>query len=340
MTIRNLVLLTLSLLLPGCVPYSTDSTEVGVHVNLVTGLDSEVYPPGGTYFFAPFITDWYTFSTQAQTLKMTAALDANEGDSRDDLEFKTKDGNDVAVDVTVIYRIIPTRAQALLQRVAVSDADLKDRILRPLARSIVRDVLNELSSEDIYAGKKFEAADRARLALNAALEAYGVQCDNVILADHRFHERYQKAINDKKINDQLVNTNRSKSENIKREWEAKLEAAKGQVERTIAEEQGKSQQMKLDADAYYVRREKEAEAIVAEKAANAQAIREMNEALSGSGGRVMVKRKIAETLKGKRIVALPGGQGGVGVQKLDLNALISAYGLADPAPNSSQPPPR
>lgn len=310
-----------------CVPHSTSPTEIGVGVNMLTGISTDVYAPGGTYFLAPVITDFYTFSTQAQTLTMLADPNAGDRASKDDLEFKTRDGNDVAVDVTVLYRLLPKEAPKVLQTVAVSDAQIKELILRPMARSLIRDVLNELSSEDVYTTKKFDAADKARKALDEALKPYGLTCDNVILGDHRFHVRYQKAINDKKVFDQQVNTNKSASENIKREWEAKLEATKGEVERSIASENGKAQQLALEADAYFVQQQKEAEALLAEKKANAEGARKLNEALSGSGGRVMVKRKIAEALKGKRIVLIPGG--GNELQKLDLNELIRTYGLVE-----------
>lgn len=334
--IKHLMMALLCLPLLGCAVHTTESTEVGVRVNSITGLEKDIYAPGGTYFFLPFITDWYTFSTQAQTLAMVADPSAGDRAGKDDLEFKTVDGNDVAMDVTVIYRIVPEKAPYLLQRVAKNDIDLKERIIRPMARSIIRDVLNELSSEAIYSGEKFAAAEKARVALSAAMSPYGVTCDNVVLGDHRFHQRYQKAINDRKVFDQKVNTLKSAAENVKREYEAKLEVVKGDVQQAIATENGKAQQAMLEADAYYVTRQKEAEAILAEKTAQAEGIRKMNEALSGSGGRVMVKRKVAESLKGKKIVVLPGGSG-VGVQKLDVNALISAYGLLDdkPAPTSS-----
>lgn len=313
------------LLLNACSVHATEAGEVGVKVNLLTGLDPEVYAPGGTYFFPPLITDFYTFSTQAQTLTMLADTSAGDRAGKDDLEFKTRDGNDVGVDVTILYRIDPAMAPFILVNVARDDQSLKESIVRPMSRSIVRDVLNELSSEDIYSGKKFEAADRARLTLDAALSQYGVRCDNVILGDHRFHERYQAAINDRKVYDQKVNTTRSAAENVKREYEAKLESARGQVEQTIAQQNGLAQQSMLAADAYYVARQKEAEAILAEKKAKAEGVRQMNEALAGAGGRVMVKRKIAESLKGKRIVVLPGGSGDMGVQKLDVNALLQMY---------------
>ncbi|MFM7202689.1 MAG: SPFH domain-containing protein [Myxococcota bacterium] len=320
----------------GCVPRSTEANEVGVAINMLTGMDPSAYPPSGTYFFAPIVTDWYTFSTQAQTLTMLVEEGAGDREGRDDLEFKTRDGNDVAVDVTVIYRLIPSEAPKVLQSVGRSDQEIKELIMRPLARSLTRDVLNELSSEDVYAGKKFQAAERARNVLDAALKPYGLTCDNVMLSDHRFHERYQKAINDKKVFDQQVNTSKSATENLKREWEAKLEATKGEVERMIAAETGRAQQLQLEADAHYVSRQKAAEAILAEKRAKAEGVTKLNSALAGAGGRVMVKRKIASALKGKKIVLLPGGSE-MGLQKLDVNELLKAYGVNEALQSKERP---
>ena len=306
----------------GCVAHSTGSNEVGVIANWFTGLSQELYAPGRTYFFVAFINDWYTFSTQTQTLAMTAA---NTGDrqTKDDLEFKTRDGNDVGVDVTVLYRLDPQKAPLVLAKVAKSDEAVKEKIVRPLARAIPRDCLNELTSEDIYTDKKFKAADCAVAALNKALEPYGLVCENVAFADHRFHPGYQKAIVDKKVFDQQVNTNKSAAESAQREWESNLEKTRGDVEQKIAAEKGKAEQMALDADAYYFAKQKDAEAILAEKKANAQGLRKLNQAMAGSGGRTRVKLKIANALQGKRIVVLPAGSGTASFNKLDVNDLLN-----------------
>ena len=53
-------------------------------------------------------------------------------------------------------------------------------------------------------------------------------------------------------------------------------------------------------------------------------IQKRNEALRGSGGRAMVKLRVAEALQGKSIVLIPGGQSGVGLHKLDVNRLIDS----------------
>ena len=318
-----------------CVVRNTDANEVGVVSNWFTGVDKEIREPGKTYFLPAIITDWYTFSTKTQTLEMTAETGRGDRTGKDDLEFKTRDGNDVGVDVTILYRIDPQRAADVLTKVGKSDREVKEKIIRPMARAIPRDCLNELTSEDIYTDKKFKAADCAVKELNKSLIPLGLVCENVTFADHRFHPAYQQAINDKKVFDQQVNTNRSAAESAEREWQANLEKTRGDVEQKIAAKNGEAEQMKLEADAYYFARQKEAEAILAEKTANAKGIRRLNEAMRGTGGRTRVKLKIADALQGKRIVVLPSGEGGASINRLDINKLIDnivAREATDPVP--------
>jgi len=307
----------------GCVGRSTKSTEVGVRVNKLTGVDATVYPPGGTYFFAPFVTEWYTFTISQVTLGMTLNNDNDDREDKDDVEFKTRDGNDVAVDLTLVYRVDPEKVVHILQNVARSDDEVKELVVRPLARTIPRDALNVLTSEDIYTSKKFEAAAAAVDHLNDVLRPYGIVVEAINLGDHRFHADYQKAINDKKVFDQEVNTNKSAAENALQEWRANLERTKGDVDQAIATERGRLEQAKLDADAYYHSKEKEAEAILAEKQARAKGLTKLREAMQGSGGRTRIKMRLAEALQGKRIIVVPStGTGAMSINKLDVNDLL------------------
>ena len=40
------------------------------------GVQEQLYPPGSTNFFAPFIRDFYTFDTKVQNLEMIADAEA------------------------------------------------------------------------------------------------------------------------------------------------------------------------------------------------------------------------------------------------------------------------
>lgn len=315
----------------GCVSHSTGETEVGVLVCKIAlgcprkGVQDTLYPPGSTSFFPPFIRDFYVFDTKVQNLEMVA--DPRKGDraGADDLQFKTTDGNDISMDVTVAWTIDPRRAHMLLQIVGTSTSEVKEKLVRPMARTLVRDVLNELDSESVYnSDKRFQKAEEARTVLQEALGRYGVMISQVILHEHRFNPEYERVIHDRKLAEQRAQQLKSETEAAQQEALRNLESARGKVASDIARAEGELAQARLAADADYFQQQQNADAIVAERAANAQAIAKRNAALSGSGGRAMVKLRVAEALLGKSIVLLPGGASGVGLNKLDVNKLLES----------------
>lgn len=345
--LTGLMLATLS----GCTFHATDSTEVGVLTRKITflgllgktGVQEEVYAPGATYLFLPFTTDWHTYDVSLQNLAMVQeATKSDRGVAGDDLRFKTIDGNDINVDVTVAWQIDPKRAAHVLAKVGKDTAQVKEKLVRPACRSIVRDVLNELQSEDFYVSdKRFEKATKARDRLAAALAPEGVLVRQVILGEHRFAKEYEQVIRDKKLAEQNAERLRSEARAAAEQAKSKLEKAKGQVSQQLAEADGHVDQVKLQAEAAYVENEARAKAILAEKRASAEAIRKNNEALAGSGGRTMVKLRVAEALAGKQILFVPTGGGGMQLQTLNLNALLRAYGTAEGAAEepAAAPPP-
>ncbi|MCX5759349.1 MAG: SPFH domain-containing protein, partial [Candidatus Hydrogenedentes bacterium] len=156
----------LLILVTGCVPRSTGPTEVGVRTRKFAlvgkkGVDDQVYPPGSTYFFVPFLNDWNTFDTRLNTLDMSSLVTKGDRKGRDDLLFKTVDGNDISLDIVVSWRIDPKQAPLILQNVATDMDELKENIIRTVTRSKPRDLFGELRTEDFYlADKRSEKAQQ------------------------------------------------------------------------------------------------------------------------------------------------------------------------------------
>jgi regulator of protease activity HflC (stomatin/prohibitin superfamily) len=325
-----------ALLAAGCVSHSTGETEVGVLVCKIgigcagKGVQSDLYPPGSTNFFAPFIRDFYTFDTKVQNLEMIADKRRGDRADRDDLQFKTTDGNDISMDVTVAWTVDPKHAPDLLQNIGTSTQDVKEKLVRPMARTLVRDVLNELDSESIYnSDKRFEKAEKAKQVLSAALGPHGVIVSQVILHEHRFAPDYEKVIHERKLAEQRAQQLKSEAEASVQEAVRNLESARGKVAADIAAANGRLEQAKLGADAEYFQQQQNADAILSERTAKATAIAKRNLALRGSGGRAMVKLRIAEALDGKQIVLVPGGQNGLAINKLDVNKLVESAAVQE-----------
>jgi len=319
--------------LSGCILRTTGETEVGVRTVKVglfvpKGVENKVYPPGSTYFFMPFINDWHTFDTKLQNLEMTAHTGRGDRQSRDDLLFKTIDGNDIGLDVIIAYRIDPQKAPHILQHVARDNQTLRDMIVRTVGRSKPRDIFGELKTEEFYVADKREAkAQAAKEVLQEMLGPLGIVVERVLTKDYRFNPEYQKAIEDKKVADQRVEKNRSAQHAALEEYKRKLEDARGEVNKMIASVDGEYRMAKIEADAYFEKQSLLAQAIKAEAVAEATGIREMNRALVGTGGEALVKLRIAEALQDKRIILLPVSEGGMNLKTTDMNRLIEIMGI-------------
>lgn len=320
-----LTLFVLLLLLSGCTPHTTQATEVGVRFNKITR-STEITEAGATYFFAPIINDWTTFDTSTQNLIMSAKAEAGDRKEKDDLRFKTRDGNDIETDVTVRWRIDPSRAAAIWRSDAPTTLALKERVVRPQARAYVRDVLNRLDSEEYYnPDLRFAAASDATKVLAAALKPYGIIVEQVILGDFSFKPDYQNLINKRKEAEK-------QAEKLEAQILATLESNKAIVQQRIAEltelltrSQGELEQAKRTADAYLVRKQQEAQATLTEKNANAQGIRKERAALNGSAGDAYVSLQLIDALQKKEIRQIPKMPNGNVI--IDGNKLLEQLGV-------------
>jgi len=308
-----------------CTPHSTGATEVGVRFNKITRT-TEVAYPGATYFFTPIINDWATFDVSTQNLVMSAG--ATEGDRRekDDLRFKTRDGNDIETDVTIRWRIDPARASYVWQIVAPSTKILKEKLVRPTARSYVRDVLNRLDSEEFYnPDLRFRAANDATTLLAAHLKPFGIIVEQVILGNFSFKADYQRLINARKEAEK-------QAEKLEAEILATQEANKANLQAKIAEltqqltaSQGELEQAKRTADAYLVKRKQEAQAVLTERTAVAEGIRKERAALNSSAGDAYVSLQLIDALQKKEIRQIPRLPGGNVI--IDGNKLLQQMGI-------------
>jgi regulator of protease activity HflC (stomatin/prohibitin superfamily) len=110
-----------------------------------------------------------------------------------------------------------------------------------------------------------------------------------------------------------------------------LNDAQAEVNKQIADADGKYQEAVLSADAYFQQQTNLAAATIAEGEAEAAAITKMREAMNNEGGLIQVKMAIAESLRGKRILMVPiGNANAFNLQTLDLNDILRQAGLTKP----------
>ncbi len=293
-------------------------SEIGIKINDISG-KIEVISESGTVIYNGLISSFYLVDTADQRLEMTA--DPQRGDRRqqDDLRIKTIDGSDVFVDLTINYGVSRDKVDVVALTSGLGDA-YKLKWVRDYSRSICRTVFGQMTTEEFYdASIREEKANRAKDELNEKLNPFGIEVRKVIPEKFRFHQEYEEKIKAKKLADQEVEEQISKAnaahqDQIFRTVEATkkkevfVATIDGQMQQLIVQAKANADKNVKEAEAYAVatirggdaqfyEMEKNAEAITATKAAEAEALQKLSAAMEGEGGRNIVKMEYAQRLK-------------------------------------------
>ena len=299
--------------------HATDSTEVGVRTVKwlgKKGVEPRVYQPGAAYFFLPVFNAWDTFDTRLQVIEM-------KGPSQ--LTFKTRDGNDLFVDLTFSYRIEPTNAPYIRQFVARNDVELREKVFKTVARSRTRDFFGALSTDEFtHTDDRNKAVDRARGGLQEIFSEYGLVLERVAVMDYRFDPDYLKVITDKKVAEAKTLEVRAQIEAQREANKKMLNESEGIVKAMIASSLGRYSNTVSAADADLDQKKILGEAILTEGTNTALSIIKQREAIASAGGETQIQLAFATNLLGKRIIMLPTGNS-VNLQTFDLNKALETF---------------
>ncbi len=318
-----LVLLTVAI---GCAQVSTD--EVGVKTVYLsvtgdTGVQEASYGTGYHVYIPPF-TGFTILKKSEQKLEMTRRDDKGSRPGRDELKLKTTDGNDIWVDITLSWRVNPDTPWLVVKHVGETIGEIEDQVVRPVSRGVLRYTLGKLSAEEFYdADLRQQQVEASIQQLNASLKPMGLSVTDVMVNDYRFEDRYQKAIEDRKLYDQKTREYQSLAKAAAEDVERKKFDARAQANRIIEAARGEFEQAKLKGDAVLYAARQEADAIRAQKAAEAAAVKILANALAQPGGRNLVAQRLARALQGKGITAVPVTDGGT-VSLVDVNRFLES----------------
>jgi regulator of protease activity HflC (stomatin/prohibitin superfamily) len=293
------------------------------------GIEDAVYGTGLHYVGPGEIM--HRFPTRMQVLE----LSNSRSEATEDMEghraaagvnIQTSEGYTVQVDVTVLYRIAdPHKVMTTIGPGRL----FEDSAVIPRAQQDLRRSLGELDAEDFYRGnKRTEKALEAKAMLEAELTDKGIEIVQVLIRRYTYDQRYQAAIEQRKIQDQTV---------FKNEAEAKAAQANAAKNKIVAEgaaavavelARGEAEVKKLEAEADLYRRTKNAGGDLLVKLAEAQGIELENQALRGVGSENMVGLRMADALRNTRVIILPSdGEGGM--NPLDLKTLLKRFDVKE-----------
>src|SRR4051812_11192895 len=300
-----------------------------IKFGLGKGIESHVYGTGLHYVGVG--ETMHTFPMRLQLLE----LSNSRSEATEDLEghrvapgvnIQTSEGYMVQVDVTVLYRISDPLK---VMRTIGPGRLFEDSAVIPRAQQDLRRALGELDAEDFYRGdKRVEKGRAAQQAVEKELKDKGIEVLQVLIRRYTYDQRYQQAIEQRKIQDQTVYKNEAEAKSASATAAKNKIIAEGAASVQVELARGEAEVKKLEADADLYRRKKAADGDLLVKLAEAQGTELENQAMRGAGSENMVGLRMADALRSTRLIVLPtDGEGGM--NPLDLKTLLKRFDVRE-----------
>ncbi|MDF2433302.1 MAG: hypothetical protein JWP44_2933 [Mucilaginibacter sp.] len=106
----------------------------------------------GLHFINPMV-EVTTFSIQTENYTMSAKNNEGQVEGDDAIRVLSSDGLEVTIDLSVLYKVSPSRAPYILQNIGVN---YQDKIVRPITRTAIRDNAVNYQAVDLYSSKRQE----------------------------------------------------------------------------------------------------------------------------------------------------------------------------------------
>ena len=308
------------------------------------GGPSSVASPLETGVVMPWETV-YRFDTSPQYLSWGRGMSDAAGQlvQAEDVHTRARDGNEAALKLTVRYRISsePQNLVKLVQEVARSNDEVR-RLVISVVRSEIRTHMNKLKTPEFRDDKKRnDTVDEALASTRETLSPWGINVEAINLKQYRFvrllqdgneDTSYQDRLRDIQEKEQDIEGERSRIETVRAKKKTEYSQAESTYNARVAEAKGYKEQSTYQGDSFYAAKANEAKAITAEGNAEIEGLRKQIAALSGKGGKAMLRLEVAKQLglaAPKFVAVNQGGAGTLDLSKTDMNQLLQQLGVAE-----------
>ncbi len=118
------------------------------------------------------------FDTRTQNYTMSAIHDEGDKSGDDAIRVLTADGLEVALDLSVLYHVLPDRAPEVLRTIGV---DYQDKVIRPLTRTKIRDYAVYYDAISLYSSKREEFQQKIFASIEKEFVARGLLLEQLLI---------------------------------------------------------------------------------------------------------------------------------------------------------------
>lgn len=140
------------------------------------------------------LVDVVHFDVRTQNYTMSGIHDEGQKQGDDAIRVLTADGLEVVIDLSVLYHIIPSKAPEILQTIGL---DITDKIVRPLARTKIRDNAVFYDAVALYSTKRDEFQQKIFATIEKDFAARGIVLEQLLLRNITLPESVRLTIESK-----------------------------------------------------------------------------------------------------------------------------------------------
>jgi len=205
-----------------------DAGHIGVK-SLFGKVDNEVLT-SGLNIINPLV-DVKEVDTKTQNYTMSGVHDEGDKGGDDAIRVLTADGLEVIIDLTVLYRVIPTEAPNIVRETGL---DYRDKIVRPLTRTKIRDNAVYFTAVDLYSTKRDQFQARIVKSIETDFKKRGLVLEQLLVRNITLPATVKGSIEEK-----------IKAEQDAQKMEFVLQKEKQEAERKRVEAQGISDYQRI-----------------------------------------------------------------------------------------------
>ena len=221
----------LGLLVIGALTSCVNQIEAGqIGVKSLFGKVDDDVLHSGLNFVNPLV-EVSVMDIKTQNYTMSGVHDEGEKGGDDAIRVLTADGLEVVLDLTVLYRVVGSDAPRLVKETGF---DYKDKIVRPLARTKIRDNAVYYTAIDLYSTKRDQFQTRIFNSIESDFKKRGLILEQLLIRNITLPTNVKTSIEEK-----------IKAEQDAQKMEFVLQKEKQEAERKRVEAQGIADYQKI-----------------------------------------------------------------------------------------------
>ena len=223
--------------------------RAAVIVNVLSGELEQPARAPGTSIIIPGLQEYIIYPTDQREYTMSGISSEGRLQGNDAVEALTVDGQEIRLDITVLYRII---REDINQIHLNWQSRYESDFIRPTVRAVARDVVSQFEAEAIYGLEREALGGQISDVVSRDMKGQGLSLTALLVRQIDFNDSFADSIEEKQIEEQKLQRARTEAERVRTEAggqaDGEEEAARGRANARLIEAKAEAEALRVISD--------------------------------------------------------------------------------------------